>query len=226
MTGPPYPHPSPAPGSNTIGSFAIGISPIGDISQFDPWATIISQYANSPILDAIITSFNAAADETQNLSNFFDLIWNVLTAQGYGLDVWGRIVVVPRSVSVTAPATFFGFEEPGGWSGFGGGTINPDGAPFYSGQTLTGNVTLTDTDYRRLILAKAAANISDGSIPSVNSILLALFTGRGQIYIADGLNMTATVHSSFPLNTVDVAVLQLPGVIPIAAGVAVSFATP
>lgn len=225
MTGPPYPHPSPAPGSNVIGKFVIGVSPVGDIATFDPWATIISQYANSPILDALITSFNAAADETQNLENFFDLIWNVLTAQGYGLDVWGRIVGVPRSVSIAAVGTlFFGFQEPGSWQGFGGGTVNPDGSPFYSGQALTGNVTLSDADYRRLILAKAAANISDGSIKSTNQILLNLFQGRGTIFIADGQNMTATITTNFTLNQTDIAVLQLPGVIPIAAGVAVTYA--
>jgi hypothetical protein len=224
MTGPPYPHPNPAPGSNAIGFFAIGVSPVGTISEFDPWATIISQYSNSPILDTMITEFNAAVDETQNLDNFFDMIWNVLTAQGYGLDVWGRIVGVPRSVQIVSSSSqFFGFEEPGGWQGFGGGG---SGAPFYSGQALTGNVTLADVDYRRLILAKAASNISDGSIQSTNSILLNLFAGRGTAYVADGLNMTATIHTSFTLNATDTAVLQLPGVIPIPVGVAVSYTTP
>ena len=76
--GAPYPHPNPAPGSNAIGQFIIGVSPIGTIPSFDPWATIISQYGNSQAIDAIITSFNAAMDQTANFDDFFDVTWNVL----------------------------------------------------------------------------------------------------------------------------------------------------
>ena len=48
---------TPAPGSNAIGTFIIGASPIGDIPVFDPWQTVISQYANSPILTTLIFDF-------------------------------------------------------------------------------------------------------------------------------------------------------------------------
>ena len=38
---------TPAPGSNAIGTFIIGASPIGDIPVFDPWQTVISQVENT-----------------------------------------------------------------------------------------------------------------------------------------------------------------------------------
>ena len=95
MSGPAYPRIN-LPGSNAIGSFIIGVSPIGDIPPFDPWSSIISQYSNSPILDALITSFNAAMDFTANFDAFYDNMLNVQTAVGYGLDCWGRICGVNR----------------------------------------------------------------------------------------------------------------------------------
>ena len=66
--------------------------------------TIISQYATSPTITALIESFNAAVDPTGNINNFLVWIWQVSTAQGFGLDIWGRIVGVSRVVA-TSPAT-------------------------------------------------------------------------------------------------------------------------
>lgn len=109
MSGPNYP-PPPGEGSNAIGNFQIGVSPIGDIAHFYPWTTILSQYANSPVLTRVILDAAANIDQTQNLNNFYDMIWDVASAQDYGLDVWGRIVGVERNLNVQI-ASFFGFSE-------------------------------------------------------------------------------------------------------------------
>lgn len=217
MTGPPYPrYPAGgAPGGNSIGFFQIGISPIGTISPYDEWQTVLSQYANSPQLTSIIESFNAAVDQTENIENLYDLIWNVATAQGYGLDVWGRIVGVSRTLQFPSGTVNFGFEEANSWTGFGQGG-------FYSGGGTSNNFVLSDNDFRKLIYAKAAGNISDGSIESVNEILLTLFPTRGACYVADGLNMTLTYTFKFALNPVETAIVQLSGVLPSAAGVVVN----
>lgn len=60
--------------------------------------TIISQYANSPTLLKLIRNFNDYIDPTCDIDNFYDFIWNVDTAQGFGLDIWGRIVGVSRAL--------------------------------------------------------------------------------------------------------------------------------
>lgn len=218
MSGPPYPHQSPAPGSNAIGIGAIGTMQIGAIPQFDVWSTVLMQYANSPTIASWIESYNAAADMTVPISNFFDMMWNVLTAQGYGLDVWGRIVGLQggRTIQVPGSASLFGFNEAGGsWTGF-------DQGGFYTGQGLNTNFVLTDPDFRRLILAKAAGNISDGAIVSVNRILLALFPGRGDCWVADGLNMQLTYTFAFPLTPVELAIVLTAGVLPNAAGAVIN----
>jgi hypothetical protein len=220
--GPPYPHPNPAPGSNQIGQFQVGVSPIGTISAFDVWSTIISQYANSGTLTGIITSMNSALDQTENFDELFDDIWNVFTATGYGLDCWGRIVGASRTypVSVVGPVPTFGFQEPGSdWVGFGQ-------APFVSGTGVaTNNVTLTDTQYRPVVLAKAMSNIWNGSIPGFNAILLALFAGRGTPYVQDNGNMSITLVFAFPLLAIDLAILNS-NILPQPAGVVINVSYP
>lgn len=219
MTGPPYPNPNPVPWSNAIGTFVIGVSPIGTIPTFNWWQTVISQYANSPVITSLIGSFFSAEDLTQEFDAFYDDIWNVLTAQGYGLDVWGRIVGVGRTFRQLNPTLNFGFQEAT--------TVNAtpfNVAPFYSGPQAgppqEGSFSLTDTQFRLLILAKAAFNISDGSIPSINQLLLSLFPGRGNVYVTDNGNMTMTYTFKFPISSNELAMLVQSGVLPKPSGVA------
>lgn len=214
MSGPQYP-PIPTTGSNAIGPFAIGVGQAGDISPFDVWQTIISQYANSPILTQLLVDMQAYIDPTANFNAFFDNIWNVNTAQGEGLDIWGRIVGVSRTLTIST-AKYFGFEQqapavdvfgPGGES------------PFFSGGTATDNFNLSDQAFRTLIFAKALSNITDGSIPSINQILLNLFPGRGACYVTDGEDMTMTYTFNFALTPVEVAIVSSSGALPKPVGV-------
>lgn len=210
MTGPLVPA-GPQPGSNGIGLFTIGVSPIGTISPFSFWTTVISQYANSPILIGIISSFQAATDQTANFDSLYDNILNIETASGYGLDVLGRIVGVTRTVQLSNGLTYFGFEQAGA-PGFGQ-------APFSLGQAVTQNYQLPDSTFRLLVYAKALSNISDGSIPSINQILLTLFPGRGNCYVTDNLNMTLSYRFNFALSQVELAIIQQAGVLPKPTGV-------
>jgi len=203
----------PTPGSNAIGSFIIGVSSIGSIRLFDYWSTVISQYANSPIITQLISNFDDCIDQTANMDAFFDMIWNVDTAGSYGLDVWGRIVGVQRVIQVTT-TKYFGFDEAT--------TVSADPfnqSPFYSGLVLTNNYSLTDDAFRVLILAKALSNISNGSIKSINQILLNLFPHRGNVYVTDGLDMTMTYTFAFTLSPVELAILIQTGVLPKPVGV-------
>lgn len=200
-----------------IGDFTIGVSAIGGQPAFDPLRTVISQYANSPTLLQLINNFWGYVDQSANLDAFFDMVWNVDTAQGWGLDVWGRIVGVSRVLQVAAGA-YFGFNEGDG------SPFNTDS--FYAGDPTTGNFALTDQAFRVLILAKALANISDGSIPGINQILLNLFPGRGNCYVTDGLDMSMTYHFNFPLTPVEFAIVATSGVLPRPSGVSATVVQP
>lgn len=222
MTGPPYPpQPGDLSGTNAIGSFSIGRSPVGSIVPFSIWTTIVSQYANSPRLVAMIQNFQDAVDQTKNLDAFFDLIWNVNTAVGYGLDVWGRIVAVNRVLKLVQGPPWFGFDEGVDYQPFGPGGLGP----FYSGQKLTDNFILSDDGFRVLILAKAFSNICDGSSRSINRLLQMLFGTTGKAYVRDNLDMSFDYVFEFQPTALQYAILVNSGVFPKPVGVSYSVVT-
>lgn len=164
MTGPAYPR-----------SEGTGIE---GVEKYDYWNTVISQYANSPILTQLISDLTENISQDKNIDDFYRLVMDLETAEGEGLSVWGRIVGVNRVLQVSV-GEWFGFAEatPGS-VGFGQGS-------FYFGDPLTENYALSDQAYRLLIYAKAAANITNGSIPAINRILMNLFPGRGNAYVEE-----------------------------------------
>jgi len=188
-------------------------------STFSVWDTILSQYANSPALKQLIANANTYLDPAPNIVSFYDLVWNVDTAVGWGLDVWGRIVGVSRVLQI-ATVDYLGFTGPIGASG-----ITFNNGIWYNGQSVTTNYALLDDPYRQLILAKAAANISDATIPSINQILLGLFGPGttleipGNNYVSDGLDMTIVYNFGSALTPIQTAIIYQSGVIPRPCGV-------
>src|SRR6478735_4849936 len=79
-------------------------------SDFNYVRTIASQYANSASLVTLISAANAWLNQSTNFDTFYTNIWNIDSATGIGLDIWGRIVGVQRVLQISA-ADFFGFEE-------------------------------------------------------------------------------------------------------------------
>jgi hypothetical protein len=149
--------------------------------------TLLSKFAGSPILVSLISSFNAAIDPVSNLQAFLQYIWNVRTAVGYGLNVWGAIVGVSRVIS-----------------------------------TPSGAITLDDADYQTLIMAKAAANIGNVAVPTLNKLLLAIFAGSGLVYVQDNLDMTMTYVFLFSPTPTQLAIIQYSGALPRPAGVLIT----
>lgn len=181
-------------------------------TAFDWTVTVISQYANSPIILQILSNMSDYIDPSANVDTFFGLVFNVDTAQGYGLDVWGRIVGVSRVLRLPGSGTFFGFKPSTDAHSF-------DESIFYGGGSLTTNFSLSDAAYRKLILAKALANICDGSIAGINQILINLFGAYGNCFVVDGGNMTLTYSFASALSPVDFAIVSQSGVLPRPVGV-------
>ena len=60
--------------------------------------TIISQYGNSPTILALIQGMNDNIDPSADIDNFYTLIFDVNTANLFGLSIWSRIVGLPQSL--------------------------------------------------------------------------------------------------------------------------------
>ena len=173
--------------------------------------TLISEYANDPVTQALLTSIAENIDPTNDIENFYDYVWNVLTAEGFGLDIWAAIVGVNRYLNTTQK--FFGFEEAG--------TASADPfnqSPFFSGNFAKGAIALSDPALRSLILAKGIANVGNCSITTINAILNYIWAGRGGAWCTDGENMTMTYTFNFSLSPVDLAIINS-GILPKPLGV-------
>lgn len=210
----------------SIAQFAIAEQPIagstpGSIAPavlgyfFDPSVTVLSQYANSPILLALIDYFAQWLDPASRFDAFYRLMWDIDTAEGYGLDVWGRILGVGRVLQVPT-GDYLGFESDAQAKPFGFGI-------FYSGTRLTNNAILTDQAYRLLLLAKAALNITNASAAAINTILLNLF---GDGYVRDNRDMTITYVFSRALTPPETAIVFQSGVLPKPCGVSFTVEQP
>lgn len=171
----------------------------------------------------LMANYNQYIDPAADLNNFYDYVWNVQTAQGFGLDTWGEIVGVKRDLVVSQSPTYFGFKD--GLNDYG-----PFGqAPFYAGAS-SGSYQLSDAAFRVLIMVKALANISRTTSRALNQLLQNMFAGRGTCYVNDLGNMQMRYTFEFMLQPYEIAILTQSGVLPKPTGVGnfvlqVSFAT-
>lgn len=179
--------------------------------------TLLSQYANAPRIQALIAGWNQMLDPTTLIDQWYQQVWNLQTAQGFGLDVWGRIVGVSRVLSLSAQS-YLGFCEAS--------DLTEEGfaqAPWFQGEDTTNNYRLADDGFRQLIYAKALANIAGGSVLDINRILMTLFSGQGDAYVRDNGDMTMSYVFRFVPTAVQVSIIQNSGVLPRPAGVGVSY---
>jgi hypothetical protein len=203
-----------------IASTALGAAITSDNSDAPLSAvneTILSQYANSPIIREIVARWADAFRQDANVDDFYNMIWNVETAQGYGLDLLGRIVGVNRVLRIPAQVPYIGWASD---------AYNWGNGIWYGLGTATQNYSLTDDAFRRLVLAKAALNICDGSTPAINRALLTLFPNRGNCYVRDNGGMAMTYVFGQDLTPVELAIVAQSGVLPKPVGVSVTAEQP
>lgn len=182
--------------------------------MIDVEKTIISQYGNSATISKLITNMNEYLDPRTDFDNFYDFVVNIDTAQGFGLDIWGRIVNISRDLLVPETPLYFGFGEalPGSYP------FNEQ--PFYPGiEAATQTYRLTDDAYRQLILVKALANISATNAPSINQFLQNWFIDRGRCYANDLGDMQLRYTFEFLLTPYEFAIMTQSGALPRPAGV-------
>lgn len=73
--------------------------------------TVMRQYSNSATLLALLDSFDQWVDLTKFTDDFLAYVWNIDTAQGFGLDILGRILGRSRYFEVAqSPGNNFGFN--------------------------------------------------------------------------------------------------------------------
>lgn len=181
--------------------------------------TIISQYANSSAIYSLIESMNQWIDPRNDINNFYNMIWNIDTARGFGLDIWGKIVVIGRTIKVLGTDNTFGFK-----TGYTAQDFRPFGqAPFSSSENRFSYYTMADSAYRSLIMIKAMINIIYATAPAINALLSKLFEGRGRCYFLALGNMSARYVFEFYLEGFERALLLNSDFLPNPSGVELDF---
>jgi len=178
--------------------------------------TIYTQYKrdNSNLCD-IVDRAHLGLNERHDFNEFYENFWDIETATGQWLDIWGVIVAVDRYLSVEQDDYFFGYEE-GDRQPFNSGI-------FYTGENLGTNVfRLNDDVFRRVIIAKAMANIAACDTESLNKILTFFFKDRGKTYVTRIGNMAMNFVFEFELEAWEKALLKRGDIFPRPAGVLVN----
>jgi hypothetical protein len=156
--------------------------------------TVLKQFSNSPILLALLADFDQWIDADKFSADFLAFVWDISTAQGFGLDIWGRILGQSRFVQIAqTPGDNFGYNI--------GAAIGTqwqpwNQAPFFGGAAAgTTSFPLTDSYYRQLLLVKAATNVALCDCPSINALMRAMFSARGRAYV--GYDAAHPMHISY-----------------------------
>lgn len=180
--------------------------------------TLLSQYANSPVIISIIETMNEAIDPNYTIDNFYNILWNLRTATGWGLDIWGRIVGVSRNVQMPAPdQTTLGFKTTPQDSHF-----TPfNNAPFSGAGSKFQTYRLPDDLYKQLIIVKAASNILYATAPNINKYMKSIFNGRAYYQITG--HMTAKYVFEFELTAFQRLIAYTLKLLPEPCGVLVSY---
>lgn len=173
-------------------------------------ATILSQYANSPAIMALIRGMNKMIDPAADIEKFLREVWDISTATTWGLDNWGRILGISRLLEIQGDDPTFGFM---------GSTLQPFGRGTFTRPGATSIYSLADEAYRALLMLKAAANVSNCSVPSLNSIIQNMLAGRGPCYVLEVGAMQIRYVFEFILTPYERALMRNQNVPPKPAGV-------
>ena len=187
------------------------------ISDIDALEPVLSQYAASPRILGLLVRKAALLDPGKDLMVWYDGIFNPKTAEGVGLDIWGRIVGIGRMLWMSN-TEFFGFAYQN--------LENFDQAPFWNESLAQGQFRLTDEAYRFLIFYKAMANIGEGTMQAVNAMLNALFEaehGPANSYVLEVGTMEIRAVFNFYLSGYEQALLAQYGLLDRPAGVGFSW---
>ena len=185
----------------------------GYISDFDVKKTIISQYANSTTLLKIIEQSSGNISTSEDICTFYDVVWNIETASGFGLDILGEIIGISRYIDVNKD-TYFSVSSL-------------SFADVIKNQEIsTLRYKANDELYKLLITVKAMSNIMYVSAPNINQLLSLLFADRGRAYFIKSGTMKARYVFEFNLTNVEKAIIVSTDLLPRPTGVLIDFYEP
>ena len=152
--------------------------------------------------------------------DWYTNVFNLVTANDFGLAVWSIILNIPLSIDPTPDPP----NKP--IFGFGSNTLTPNSyTNFINGNFSIGNspIGLTLEEKRLILRLRYYQLTSRTAIPEVNAFLKIVFASFGNVYLLDGLNMTISCIFNFTPSTKLLFILKTYDLIPRAAGVRIRY---
>ncbi len=175
-------------------------------------ATVQSQYAASPRILALAAQYWQLLDPTPSADLMISKMIDPSTAEGYGLDVWGRIVGIKRAL-VPVGGDYLAFAPPSN-------VTNPEGnswdnAPF---NPVNSAGYASDAIYRVYVYVKAMLNIGNGSLADLNRYFSLLFPDSGIKIIHSGTMIIRVLDFNARLTAADILALRTLDWVPLGVG--------
>jgi len=182
---------------------------------------LLWQYDNAPILTSIITQkqewYNT--NQTQFWTDWYTNVFNLQTANAFGLTVWAIILGIPLQV--------LQLPNDGPLFGFASETMTPnDNQNFENGNFSNFNSEeyyLTVEQLRLILRLRYFQLTSRCAIPEINAFLAILFVGQGNVFIVDHLNMSITLYFGFAPDPDVLQAIREFDLIPRASGVLLNY---
>ena len=143
--------------------------------------TILWQYENAPKLKALVQSEQDWTNKnvTDFWKNWFRDVFNLKTANEFGLNVWSRILNVP--LTINRPKRIDGV--------FGFGTNHKNFGRGNFGRGKTQDISVTTEQARKILLLRWFQLTSKPTVGNINKALEIVF-GAGVAYVQDNLDMS------------------------------------
>ena len=194
---------------------------MGTIQEFDFSVDLLKamlwQYNDAPNLLSILQQKQDWYDENQTAfwTDWYNDVFNLQTANDFGLSVWAIILDIPIIVATTPsnpadPGLFFGPLH----KNFTHGNFFRKGA---------GGVELTTEQARTVLRMRYYQITTKATVPEINQFMSILFADFGPAYVIDGLNMTAEYVLRFVPPSALAFIFKNYDILPRPAGVGVSY---
>lgn len=147
-------------------------------------AALIWQYENSPNIRTLVQNKQSFYDQNQTAfwENFYTNIFNLKTANDFGLAVWSIILGAPIAYIITAGGS-------PSW-GFGTNHVNFTNGNFSSVNGSNSTYTLSTETARVILQLQYFKLIGTCTVPAINRALKYIFSANyGSVYLYDNLDM-------------------------------------
>lgn len=176
---------------------------------------LLWQHDNAEALKTLLTRKQEWYEENHCgfWGNWYRDVFNLDTANSFGLSVWSRILGVPLQVTIPGSASKEAF-------GFGANHQNFENGNF--ARARDSDQSLTASQARLVLKLRYLQLVSRGSVTEINEWLAALFGDQGNVFVVDSLDMTfATYFFSFQPDSQLRFILEKYDLLPRPAGVGV-----